>query len=139
MVLAAVECDAPEGVVGLSVSAAVEAVASGTSGGGGDGCDAGEAGEGGFVVESVGVAAGGDEELRGGVRADVVDGEEFGRDLAGELGDGVVGGADFLGELGPAAGQPGEGSLGRGEGGVVGGVGPPPGEPGDQLGQGQAS
>src|SRR5918995_285765 len=63
--------DAP-GEVGASVATAVEPATLGLAGGGLDRADAAERGEGCFVVEALGVVAGGDEQRRGGVGADAV-------------------------------------------------------------------
>ncbi len=92
----AAEGDAVERGVGLAVAAAVEAVSVGASGAGGQGRDAAERGEGGFGDESVGVLAGGDQDLPGDVGSDAGQGEQGGVDGAHERFDQCV----QLGDLG---------------------------------------
>ena len=65
----------------MAVAAAVEAVPVGLAGGDLDRGGAAERGVGAFVAQSVGVVAGGDEELTGGVVADAVHGDERGGDV----------------------------------------------------------
>ena len=64
------EHDAPQGVVGLAVAAAVEPVAGHLAGRGVDRGDAAEVSEGGLGGDPLGVVAGGDEQQGGGVDAD---------------------------------------------------------------------
>ena len=61
---------AVEGCVGLSVSAAVEAVSVGHAGGCRDRCDTAQPGPGGLGADAVDVVAGDDEHLGGGGGAD---------------------------------------------------------------------
>ena len=59
--------DAPQGVVGVAVAAPVESVAVGAARGRRDGGGAAQMGEGGLGAEPLGVVAGGDQQLPGGV------------------------------------------------------------------------
>ena len=70
------EHDAPQGMVGLTVAAPVESMADRLAGRGVDRGDPAEVGEGGFGGDPLGVVTGGDEQQRGGVDADTVEGEE---------------------------------------------------------------
>jgi hypothetical protein len=70
--------DAPQGVVGLAVAAAVESVAVGAARGRGDGGGAAQVGEGGLAMEPLGVVAGGDQQLPGGVDPDPGQGDQGG-------------------------------------------------------------
>jgi hypothetical protein len=82
----AVERDRVEGVVGLAVAAAVEAVANGLAGASGLWCGAVAAGEGGLALEPAGVAG---DQLGGGDRSDpgLLEQRRVERtDQAGELG-----------------------------------------------------
>ncbi len=56
-----------------AVTAAVQPVAAGVAAGGGDGSDAQQPGQGGLGVQPVGIVAGGDQQLPGGVDPDAVD------------------------------------------------------------------
>ena len=62
--------DAPEGVVGVAVAAAVQSVSHGGPRGRLDGAGAAERGEGGFAAHATGVVAGGDEQRGGDGGAD---------------------------------------------------------------------
>jgi hypothetical protein len=61
------QSDAPQGVVGLAVTAAVEALAVGAARGRRDRRDAAQVREGGLPAEPLGVVAGGDQQLVSGV------------------------------------------------------------------------
>ena len=67
------EHDAPQGVVGLPVAAAVEPVTDRLAGRGVDRGDPAEVSEGGLGGDPFGVVAGGDEQQGGGVDADTVE------------------------------------------------------------------
>lgn len=72
----------PQGAVGLSVAAAVQAVvAIGLAAAGRDRSDTAEPGEAGFVVQPLGVVTDGDQQRRGGVRTDAERLEQVGGDL----------------------------------------------------------
>ena len=68
--------DPPQGVVGLTVAAAVQPVTDRLAGGGLDRGDAAEVGEGGFGGDPLGVVADGDEQQGGRVGTDTVQGEQ---------------------------------------------------------------
>ena len=70
--------DPPQGVVGLPVAGGVEAVPFGLAGGGRDRGGGAQVGPGGFGAKPFGVVPGGDQEQRGGVRADAVQGDQAG-------------------------------------------------------------
>jgi hypothetical protein len=97
--------DAPQGVVGLAVAAAVEAVAVGAARGRRDRGDATQLGEGRLATQPLGVVAGGDQQLAGGVDPDPGQRDQGG----GGRGDQDLELVVELGELGlellPAAGQ----------------------------------
>ena len=110
------EHDGVQGAVGASVTTAVEPATLGLAGGGLDRADAAERGEGCFVVEALGVVAGGDEQRRGGVGADTVAFEQPRGVCAQRVGDLAVQIVDFRGQLEDPAGQQGEGLGGCGGG-----------------------
>jgi hypothetical protein len=62
--------DAPQGVVGPPVTGPVEPVAVGAARGRGDGCGTAQVGEGGLGAQPLGVVAGGNQQLAGGVDPD---------------------------------------------------------------------
>jgi hypothetical protein len=62
--------DAPQGVVGVAVAAAIEAVAVGAARRGGDRGGAAQMSEGGLRAQPLGVVTGGDQQLAGGVDPD---------------------------------------------------------------------
>ena len=70
------ENDAPQGVVGLSIAAAVEPVTGHLAGGGLDGAGAAQSSEGGFGAHALRVVAGGDQQRGGDFGADAVGGEQ---------------------------------------------------------------
>jgi hypothetical protein len=72
--------DAPQGVVGAAVTSPVEPVAVGATRGRGDGRGTAQVGEGGFGAEPLGIVAGGDQQLAGGVDPDPGQGEQGGGD-----------------------------------------------------------
>jgi hypothetical protein len=71
----------PQRRVGVAIAAAVEPMPVGLAGGDLDRGRAAERGVGTFVAQPLGVVAGGDEELPGGVVADTVHGDERGGDV----------------------------------------------------------
>ena len=87
----------------MAVAAAVEAVPVGLAGGDLDRGGAAERGVGAFVAQSVGVVAGGDEELTGGVVADAVHGDERGGDVVEDRLDVPVEFSDLERERSPTA------------------------------------
>src|SRR3954454_20934277 len=96
---------AVERAVGLSVTAVVEAVALGGARAGGDRAGAAELGEGGFGVDAVGVVAGEDEHLGGGVGADPERLAKLWGGGRGELAEDLVVRADLFIERDPASGE----------------------------------
>ncbi len=90
------ERDAPERVVGLTVAATVEAMPTHPAGGGFEGRDAAELRERCFVAEPVRVVASGDQQDRGGVRADAAQLEQLGARPDDERLDLAVESVEFL-------------------------------------------
>src|SRR4029450_9253200 len=108
--------------VGLPVAAPVEAVALGLAGGGGQWGGGAQHREGGFAAQPLGVVAGGDQQLPGGLHADPGRGHELRGELADEGGDELVEVGDLVVEVENAAGG-GAGRGGAGGGGGGGGGG----------------
>jgi hypothetical protein len=102
-----------EGVVGRSVSAAVESVATAASAAGGNGSDAAEVGEGGLAAGSVGVVSGGHEHLSGDLDADPAQFEEVWGGGCHELLEVVVRVGDVFGQRLAASRQAPQGELRR--------------------------
>ena len=103
-----------EGGVGLSVAAAVEAMAAGGHPRrSGDGTRAAELREGGFGANPVGVIAEDDEHFRGGIGADPESVPERRRRLSRESREMPVGGPNLVSQIDPAAGQGPERVFGR--------------------------
>ena len=98
-------------------------MAVGAARGGGDGGGAAQVGEGGFGAEPLGVVAGGDQQLAGGVDPDPGQGEQGGRGRGDQRSEVVVELVEFALELLPAAGEGAQGGLGGG-GGAGEGPGP---------------
>ena len=117
--------DGPQRVVRRPVTTAVEPVPLGLPGARFDRADSAERGEGGVAGEPVGVAAGGDEQLRGAVDADAGALEQLGRDLLDEDSDLDVEVADFVVEVEPAPAEAAQRAL-SGGGGVQSGAGAGP-------------
>ena len=115
--------DAPEGLVGVAVAAAVEAVADGLPGGGCDGAGAAEGGEAGVAGEALGVVAGGDEERGGGVGSDAVGGEQGGIGGGAQGAEFAVEGGGLGGERLVASCEAAQRRLGGGEQRIGGGGG----------------
>ena len=113
--------DAPEGLVGVAVAAAVEAVAGGLPAGGLDGAGAAEGGEGCVAVEALGVVAGGDEECGGCVGSDAVGGEQGGVGGSAQGAEFAVEGGDLSAERLVAPGEAAQRTFGRREQRVGGG------------------
>jgi hypothetical protein len=99
-------------VVGVTVTAAVEPVAVGTARGCRDRGDAAQVRKGGLAAQPLGVVAGGDQQLPGGVDPDPGQGQQGGGDCADQLLELGVELGEFGLELLPTAGQDPHGGLG---------------------------
>src|SRR5207249_4991807 len=126
--------DAPQGVVGLAVAAAVEPVTGDPAGGGGDRGHGAQVRPGGLGPQPGGVVTGGDQEHGGGVRADAVEAEQSRGAGGNQRDDQLVKPAELgIEELGAAA------ELAQGQQRVVADcaarAGPQRGQAGDQAGR----
>jgi hypothetical protein len=88
--------DNVEGIVGATVTAAIEPVSVGASAAGGDRCGAAEVREGGFGLDPVKVVAGGNEYLAGDLGSNSGKGKQGGGDLVHQLMKLLVGFGDLL-------------------------------------------
>ena len=104
--------DDPQGVVGLAVPAAVEAVADGLARGRLHGAGAAQRGQGGVGAEPVGVVSGGDQQAAGGLHPHAVAGQQSRGGPAGEDGQVGVERVQLGGEGLVAAGQIPQGAAG---------------------------
>src|SRR5690242_9824906 len=126
--------DDVQGAVCCPVAAAVEAMAVGLAGRGWDRADAAEGCETGFGVQALGVVAGREEQLRGGLVADRVLGHEVRSKLLDDGGDHAVEVGDLVVQLEVASGEGAERDpVGGCHVAVVGHVGAPGSQRPDQL------
>ena len=114
VVVHADEGDAPQGVVGPPVTSPVEPVAVGAARGRGDGCGTAQVCEGGLGAQPLGVVAGGNQQLAGGVDPDPGQGEQGGSDGGDQGLQLAIEVVEFGLELLPTPRQGPQGGLGRG-------------------------